>query len=964
MFRSNAFSALYLGFVLTASSAWSQNPSAPPQSPNQAESSGTWRGRIETLIVDNFQAGTSRTRLFLRTSSGTLELQAAEAAHLHSGQLVNVTGRLSGGRLLASQLTVAGDDVALATCGATGEQRAAVILASFPSKALLSSVTPELVRTSFFGDGRTLDQFLRESSFGQTWITGDVLGPYVLDADYFDQPLAVRDAALRAAAPYADLTQYNRIFVVAPQGQTGMDSGGMALLGCGQISSPQGDWNASSIWMGAESMLGQNEIVDTASHELGHGFGLEHARFADFGNDALGPVGAAAAPWDALHDYGDSYSNMGRQSAQWASPQKALLGWLQPGANITNVTAAGNFTLSPYESQGGSQVLRISRDPAGAAWLWLEYRQPNGTFDSTLPPPLFAGALVHYEDPALTSTKPGVDPATYSNLVNFHPSGTLIGDPVLHAGETWNDPYGNLSLTVNSASAGLNVTVAYAAAPSCPSSVGGAQSFDAAGGNGTIAVSAPAACSWTSTASVPWIAVASAGSGAGTGNVSFTVAPNVDMAPRWGKITVGEAFVIVNQAGASDGWITISPQGALVSAEGGTGEIAVATSAPDFAWTMGTDASWITDVECSCFLDIGPATLRYIVAVNTGAERTGHINVGGIAFTITQQASRNRRQPLVSFSELAPHDAPNARLNQAMAPFGQSGQAILYGGAWDNNFSAATWLWNGSDWTALNPAHNPGLIANHAMAYDEARGQIVLFGGISGSTFEWGNQTWVWDGNDWTQMHPMVSPPERFGHAMVYDSVLRKVVLFGGYGDFGDLNDTWTWDGANWNQVVSSENPSPRSGHSMAFDAARGQIVLFGGMRDTAVPAWYTDTWLWDQAGWHQAFPAVSPAGRSGHVLAYHPALQAVVMIGGAGGKDITDTTWNYDFRKETWTWDGAAWTQQFPENQPGAAYTISAAYDNTTQSLTVHLGDDLTCVSRGPKTFHLTTPYAALPRY
>ena len=341
---------------------------------------------------------------------------------------------------------------------ATGQQTVAVILASYPSKALLSSVTPKLMSDSFFGTGQTLDNFVRESSFGQAWVTGDVLGPFVLDADYFDQPLAALDAALRAAAPSADLTKYNRIFVVAPQGETGMDSGGMALLGCGPISSPQGTLNASSIWLGAESMVGQAEIVATASHELGHGFGLEHARFADYGSDPIGPTGQAPAPWDSLHEYGDSFSTMGRQFAQWAAPHKALLGWLQSGTNIQTVTTGGTFTLSPYEQNGSGQVICLSRGTGGNAWLWLEFRQPLGTFDATLPGAAFAGALVHYEDPALTATMSGVDPATYTNLVNFHPA-TFASDPVLHAGETWTDSYGNLSLTVNSATAaGLSIT--------------------------------------------------------------------------------------------------------------------------------------------------------------------------------------------------------------------------------------------------------------------------------------------------------------------------------------------------------------------------------------------------------------------------------------------------------------------------------------------------------------------------
>ncbi len=920
-----------------------------------AEISGTWRGSVEALVVDSLQSGTSRTRFFLHTSDDTLELQGAETT-LHAGQMVEVTGRVSGRQLTTSHVAATDSQPAANSCPVTGDQKAAIILVSFPSKALLSSVTPALVKASFFGTGRTVDTFLRESSFGQTRITGNVLGPYVLDADYFDEPVAIRDAALRAAAPFTNLTQYNRIFVVAPQSQSGMDSGGMALIGCGQISSSQGEFNASSMWMGAESMVGQNEIVDIASHELGHGFGLEHSRFADYGTDVLGPAGQTPAPWDGIHEYGDSYSNMGRFSAQWPAPQKALLGWLQPGSNIRTVTTAGNFTLSPYELPGSNQVLRISRDSTGNDWLWLEYRQPQGIFDSTLPTPAFGGAVVHYQDSALAATLPGVDPTTYSNLLNFQPGQSYANNPVLQTGVTWTDPYGNLSITVNSATAtGLNVTVAYSAPPVCPSAAGSPQSLSAAGGTGTVSVAATATCSWKSAASVPWITLTPAAAQSGSGSVSFTVAPNPDMAPRWGKITVGSAFAIITQAGASGGWMTLSPQTASISAAGGNGTIALASSAPDLTWTMGTDASWITDLECSCYLDIGPGTVRYIVAANPGAERTGHINIGGQVFTVTQAGTGTPSS--VTFTQLSPQDAPSARMSLAMAPFGHSGQAILYGGAWDTTFSNVTWLWNGANWTPLNPVNNPGLLAQHAMAYDDAQGKLVLFGGLSGSTFNASNQTWVWDGTNWTQMHPKVSPPARYGHAMAYDALSKKIVLFGGYGMYGESNDTWTWDGSNWTQVTTSESPLPRSGHAMAFDAARGQVVLFGGFLSQPTPTWFSDTWLWDAKGWHQALTPAPPAARFGQTLAYHPALHAVVMIGGYGGKDVSGPIWYYDFRRETWLWNGQTWTQQFPAIQPGPAYTLGAAYDDTKQALTIHVGDDLTCLSRGPKTFLLSGP-------
>src|SRR5438034_4266427 len=85
------------------------------------------------------------------------------------------------------------------TCSTTGEQKIAIILVSFPSKPLLSSITADSLRSIYFGPGPSVDSFLRESSYGKAWATGQVFGPVVLDADYFNQPTATRDAAIRAA---------------------------------------------------------------------------------------------------------------------------------------------------------------------------------------------------------------------------------------------------------------------------------------------------------------------------------------------------------------------------------------------------------------------------------------------------------------------------------------------------------------------------------------------------------------------------------------------------------------------------------------------------------------------------------------------------------------------------------------------------------------------------------------------
>jgi len=101
----------------------------------------------------------------------------------------------------------------------------------------------------------------------------------------------------------------------------------------------------------------------------------------------------------------------------------------------------------------------------------------------------------------------------------------------------------------------------------------------------------------------------------------------------------------------------------------------------------------------------------------------------------------------------------------------------------------------------------PPVRAYHAMAYDAARGQTVLFSGYNGSQFP--SDTWVWDGQDWTQKTPLSSPSASAGGVMTFDSGLGEVIFQGGY-----LSDTWAWDGTNWTWFPppTSSNPSTRLG--------------------------------------------------------------------------------------------------------------------------------------------------------
>jgi C1A family cysteine protease len=99
-------------------------------------------------------------------------------------------------------------------------------------------------------------------------------------------------------------------------------------------------------------------------------------------------------------------------------------------------------------------------------------------------------------------------------------------------------------------------TIAYQGAPPAPPSCSysispTSDSFKAAGGPGTIAVTADTNCSWTAVSNASWITVTSGGSGTGNGSVEYVeynVARNKGKKARSGTITVaGEQFEVTQE---------------------------------------------------------------------------------------------------------------------------------------------------------------------------------------------------------------------------------------------------------------------------------------------------------------------------------------------------------------------------------------------------------------------------------
>jgi hypothetical protein len=173
-----------------------------------------------------------------------------------------------------------------------------------------------------------------------------------------------------------------------------------------------------------------------------------------------------------------------------------------------------------------------------------------------------------------------------------------------------------------------------------------------------------------------------------------------------------------------------------------------------------------------------------------------------------------------------------------------------------------TWEFDGSTWTQLHPANSPSPRTGAAMSFDSSRNRTVLFGGRDNNTGVRSAETWEWDGTNWTLMAPVVSPYARFWHSMAFDPVSNRTILFGGdhsqpY-ELGATNDTWEWDGSQWTRDWTAAAPSVRAGQSMVYNSATGRMLLFGGYNAGVSPNTYAnDTW---ELGAGIATPPGTPA--------------------------------------------------------------------------------------------------------
>jgi len=317
----------------------------------------------------------------------------------------------------------------------------------------------------------------------------------------------------------------------------------------------------------------------------------------------------------------------------------------------------------------------------------------------------------------------------------------------------------------------------------------------------------------------------------------------------------------------------------------------------------------------------------------------------GLMLIFGQQAAWT--QAAFDWSQATPSASPAGRCCAGGVYDLSSSTVVIFGGGnggcGGNITFGDTWTWDGSTWTQQAPLTSPPSRASEAMADNVVGGTVLLFGGQNSSvspTITY-NDTWLWDGANWVQQFPATSPSPRSNPfpAMVHDRSTHTVVLFGGMDpNLNALGDTWTWDRKTWTQQFPATSPPARFNHAMAYDPRTKTVVVFGGQATFSATSTFDDTWTWDGANWTQQFPSASPPARANASMTYDMKLRSVVLSGGAA------LPFGSAFYSDTWAWDGTNWTQLSPATVPPDRYAATMAYDIANQSAVLFGGFSSGC--------------------
>ncbi len=297
--------------------------------------------------------------------------------------------------------------------------------------------------------------------------------------------------------------------------------------------------------------------------------------------------------------------------------------------------------------------------------------------------------------------------------------------------------------------------------------------------------------------------------------------------------------------------------------------------------------------------------------------------------------------------------APRAAEDCAMLYDPRSRRVILFGGKDDkDNDVDEIWGLDLARhaWEKIHAKNaGPPASEDHSVIYDPIGHRMIVFGGENGLTW---NNTWSFDFTTlrWRDMTDSTAPA-REDHSAIYDSRGKRMVIFGGrYNngelDFINIHEVWALDldphspsFEKWqNLTVEDRHPLGRSDHAVVYDSLKNRMVIYGGW-DKKEKEYLKDTWAFyfsDSAGapgkWKEIKAKYSHPPKRRHVTGVYDASRNwFIVFGGFGDEGYLNDVWALNLATDIWI-------NITPGPQPRLDHQV--VYDPDSKRLLLYGGD------------------------
>jgi len=264
-----------------------------------------------------------------------------------------------------------------------------------------------------------------------------------------------------------------------------------------------------------------------------------------------------------------------------------------------------------------------------------------------------------------------------------------------------------------------------------------------------------------------------------------------------------------------------------------------------------------------------------------------------------------------------------------------------------------------SAWTRGGPPSR----YSQSMIYDSATNSVFVLDGqhaLTNTNFDdyWQAASVTSSSNlNWSPVNVGGTHPKaRWGQSANYDSVNKRVMLFGGSTGFPTpcMNDYWVMTNASntgkkptWGAITpTGAAPGVRTRHASAYDGTTNSLIIFGGYNCAA--GYYNDVWVLSNANsmsgtpaWHQLSPTGStPSVRQGSSAVYNSTANTLTVFGGDAGGNPFDDIWVLSFANGVG--GSPRWNELTASNNgPSARSGHTATYDPLHDLMTVYGGFD-----------------------